>query len=225
MPVRRHRLASIIVPAVFSLLMLGSLAGPAAASSKFKLDLYFASGYERQVDGRTCTAASTAMMLNFIARRDLHLDQMSILRFEQPVDALNDRVQRGSDPLGWSIAATEFSAREDIPSAYAWKAYNSQSAALRTAALAIARYHKPVGLAIWHGGHAVVMTGFEATGNPALGGHWTLTAVYISDPYGAHHARYAPALRSPLNAYLKLDATTRYDKAWYRKYVIIQPLS
>lgn len=221
---RRRRLATIAAPMVFSLLMLGSLAGPAAASSTFKIDLYLSAGYERQVDNRTCTAASTAMMLNFIARKDLHLNQMSILRFEQPNDALNDRVQRGSDPLGWSRAATEFSAREDISTVYAWKAYTSESTALRTAALAIARYHKPVGLVIWHGGHAVVMTGFEATRNPALGGRWTLKAVYITDPYGARHARYSPALRSPLNTYLKLDATTKYDKAWYRKFVIIQPL-
>src|SRR3990172_252081 len=162
------------LPRVAGLILgLALMAGVAPASTEaatpFKMDLYFGSGYERQVDGRTCVAASTAMMLNYIARRDLGLSQMGILNYAQPRDALNDATQRGSDPLGWSRALTYFDTRTGTKFTYLWEAYASQYAALKRAARAIAVTGKPVGLAIWNGRHAVVMTGFEARGAPRLG--------------------------------------------------------
>ncbi len=186
------------------------------------MDLYFRSGYAHQIDNRTCTAASVAMMLNFTARHDLNLYQMSILRYEQTHDVLNDAIQRGSDALGWSRALTYFSTKSGKGSfVYNWKAYNSEYEALKRAAKQIAITHKPVGLAIWHGGHAVVMTGFEATGDPRKGS-FKLTHVWISDPYGAHHRRFT-AKGSPLDIYLQRDATRKFNRAWYGKFVIVIP--
>jgi len=87
-----------LIPTLLALSAVAAIgAGPVGAATSWSRDLYFASGYERQVDSRTCVAGSTAMMLNFIARRDLRLDQMQILRYAQAHDALNDAVQRGSD--------------------------------------------------------------------------------------------------------------------------------
>lgn len=189
------------------------------AATPFKMDLYFGSGYERQIDLRTCTAASTAMMLNFIARRDLGLNQMDILRYEQPRDALNDAIQRGSDPLGWSRALSHFAPRTGTTFTYLWEAHTSEDAALKRAARQIAVTGKPVGLVIMKGRHAVVMTGFEASHDPRQG-DFTLTHVWISDPIASSHKRYTAA-GSPLDKYLELDATPTYDKAWYGKYVII----
>ena len=191
------------------------------AATPFKFDLYFGSSYERQIDGRTCVAASSAMMLNIIAGRDLRLSQMSILRYAQPRDALNDAKQRGSDPLGWSKAMTYFDTRTGSSFTYQWEAYGSAAAALKRAATQMAFTRMPVGLVIWNGRHAVVMTGFEAIGDPRAG-DFTLTHVWISDPIGATHRRYTAA-GSPLNAYLELDATPTYDRAWYKKFVIVAP--
>ncbi len=191
-----------------------------AAASPFKLDLYFASGYERQVDGRACTAGSTAMMLNIIAGRDLKLDQVAILRYARAHDAL--KRSRGSDPLGWSRALTYFSTEAgEVPFTYGWETYGSEYRALKRAARRIAVTGKPVGLVIWYGGHAVVMTGFEATSDPR-DGHFKLTHVWISDPYGSHHHRYTAA-GSPLDPYYQRDATRTYNRAWYGKYVIVVP--
>ena len=191
------------------------------AATPFAMDVYFGSGYERQVDGRTCVAASTAMMLNFIAGRDLRLSQMTILRYAQPRDALNDARQLGSDPLGWSKAMTYYDSRTGGEFTYMWESYTSEYSALKRAATQIAVTGMPVGIVIWNGRHAVVMTGFEATGDPRLG-DFTLTHVWISDPYGSSHRRYTAA-GSPLNQYLELDATPTYDRAWYKKYVIVAP--
>jgi hypothetical protein len=213
-------------PLLALLLALGLIAAgsaPAGAASTYSRDVFFAAGYERQVDSRTCTAAATAMMMNFIARRDLGLSQMAILRYEQPRDALPNSTQRGSDPLGWSRAATYYSNYTIRPTTYRWEAYSTESAALRRAAYQLARYRKAVGLLVQHGQHAVVMTGFTSTRSP-LRGSWKLTGVYYSDPLGSSHT-YVGAAYSPLNTYLELDATPYYDSLWYGKYVVVVPIN
>ena len=40
---------------------------------------------------------------------------------------------------------------------------------------------KPVGLLVRHGTHAMVMTGFSASGNPAHGNGYTLYSIWVSD--------------------------------------------
>lgn len=193
----------------------------ASAAGDFSADTYFSSAYERQIDSRTCTAASTAMMMNILAGRDLNPNQMTILRYAQTHDALNDATQRGSDPLGWATAATRFSRYTIRPTTYRWEAYSTEAAALHRAAYQIMRYGKAVGMLVRHGGHAVVMNGFTSTRNP-LTGPFKVTGVWVSDPYGARNAYYSAA-SSPLDTYLQLDATTTYDQAWYGKYIIIVP--
>ena len=224
MPAHIRRLSAVPLLLVLS---LAWSAVPAPASAwgwdGYTRDLYFAAGYERQVDGRTCTAAGTAMMMNFIARRDLGLNQLSILRFEQPRDALNDRVQRGSDPLGWSKATTYYSRYTGRPTTYSWQAFSSEYAALKDAAARIARFGKPVGLVVQHGRHAVVMTGFKSNRDPNRG-DFRLLSIFVSDPYGYRHVLY-PAADAPLNRYLELDATTTYDRLWYGKYITVAPLN
>jgi len=224
MPAHIRRLSAIPLLLVLSLAW-SVVPAPASAwgSDGYTRDLYFAAGYERQVDGRTCTAAGTAMMMNFIARRDLGLNQLSILRFEQPRDALNDRVQRGSDPLGWSKATSYYSRYTGRPTTYSWQAFSSEYAALKDAAARIARFGKPVGLVVQHGRHAVVMTGFKSNRDPNRG-DFRLLSIFVSDPYGYRHVLY-PAADAPLNRYLELDATTTYDRLWYGKYITVAPLN
>ena len=202
--------------------LLASLGVAPVSAGSFVRDVYFAAGYERQVDSRTCTAASTAMMLNFIGRRDFGFNQLNILRWEQAHDALDDAVQRGSDPLGWSSALTRYSTWTGKPAfTYRWEAYSSESAALKRAVQAIATTRMPIGLLVYHGTHAMVMTGFEASADPRTG-PYKLLNVWVSDPKGYAHRSYA-GTDSPLSTYLELDATLTYDRAWYGKYIIIAP--
>lgn len=210
--------------------LLIALAGasPAAAATlatreatSFTRQLYFSAAYERQIDSRTCTAAATAMMENLIARRDLNLSQLGILAYEQPRDALTNSTQRGSDPLGWSRAATYYSQYTGLPTVYNWEAYSTKSAALSRAAKQLAVTGKPVGFLVMHGQHAVVMTGFISTADPRRSA-FSVSYVWISDPNGYSLAGYSAA-SVPLDTYLQLDATTTYDNYWYGKYVIIVP--
>ncbi|HET9346811.1 MAG TPA: C39 family peptidase [Candidatus Limnocylindrales bacterium] len=219
MPARLRRL----LLAVPLLLVLLGFAGPAgsSAATQFYAHTYFASAYERQIDSRTCVAASTAMMMNIMNGHDMNFSQLTILRYAQKHDALNDAVQRGSDPLGWSLAASYFSQNTIRPTTYRWEAYDTESAALRRAATQIVRYGKAVGLLVKNGGHAVVMTGYTATANP-LKGPFKLTGIYYSDPLGPRHQYVTPG-NSPLSKYLQTDATATYDRLWYGKYIVIVP--
>lgn len=201
--------------------LLSSVSPAPVEAGLYRKDLYFSAGYERQIDSRTCTAAGTAMMLNFIARRDLNLNQSYILAWEQDHDTLDDRVQKGSDPLGWARAMTYFSTRAGKGAfTYRWEAYSTEYIALKHAARVIAEEGKPVGLLTSNGRHAMVMTGFEATRDPRRG-DFKLVNVWVSDPIGYKHRLYAAA-ESPLNKYLELDAIpVYYDQAWYGRYVIV----
>ena len=222
-PGQTHRRRTGLAALVLGLAFVAGFTPPSAsAGSGFKKDLYFSGGYERQVDSRTCTSASTAMMLNFIARRDLDLGQLYMLRWAQTRDALVDSRQRGTDPLGWSRMLTNFSSRAGKGYfRYHWEAYGSEYSALKRAAKQIAVTNKPVGLLVQNGRHAVVMTGFESSGDPRKG-DFKLTHVWVSDPYGSRHVRYTTS-GSPLNKYLETDATSEYDKAWYGKYILVVP--
>lgn len=217
----RYRIR-VLIAATAIAVALAAIAPATADAGTYRRDVYRSDLYEHQVDGRTCVAASTAMMLNFVARRDLGLSQSAILRYAQPRDALNDAIQRGTDGLGWSKAATYFSPRSGDPTTYRVEAYDTEMRALRRAALQIARLGKAVGVTVSHGRHAVVMTGFEATADPRSGS-FTLLRVWLSDPYGTHHAVY-PATATPLDTYLELDATPYWDARWYGHYVIVAPL-
>jgi hypothetical protein len=219
MPARFRRLL-LAVPLVLALL---GFVGPAtsSAATEFHANTYFRSAYERQIDSRTCVAASIAMMLNILHGRDLNFNQLTILRYAQPRDALNNAVQRGTDPLGWSLAASYFSQNTRRPTTYQWETFGTETNALRRAAEQITRYGKPVGLLVQGGRHAAVMTGFKATANP-LAGPYELTGIYYSDPLGPRN-QYVSAADSPLTRYLQLDATAKYDEAWYRRYIVIVP--
>ncbi len=226
-PRRDRRVRRVLRSAVASIALAAWLVAlvvaPAAAATPYSRDLYFSAGYEHQIDGKSCTAASVAMMMNFIARRDLNLNQSTILAYEKPRDALPDATQHGSDPLGWSRGATYYSSTTGLPTTYRWEAYSTAAAAIRRAASQLAITSKPVGFLVSHGTHAMVMTGFTASVNPARRTSFVMSTVWLSDPNGAHHVEYS-AWATPLNTYLQLDATSTYDALWYGKYVIVVPL-
>ena len=58
---------------------------------------------------------------------------------------------------------------------------DSLDEAMLVAARAMRRTGRPVGLLVWRGRHAWVMSGFQATGDPMLAGS-RITAALIEDP-------------------------------------------
>ena len=78
--------------------------------------------------------------------------------------------------------------------------------AVKTAARALAETGKPVGLVVWAGHHAWLMTGFEANGDPGLEGA-KVTGVRVMDPLYPHRSKWG---RAPApDRLIGLDALAR----------------
>jgi hypothetical protein len=59
-------------------------------------------------------------------------------------------------------------------------------AALQAAARAIRATNRPVGLVMWTGRHAWVMSGFTSLGDPAVHAEFEVTGVRVLDPLYPH---------------------------------------
>ena len=57
---------------------------------------------------------------------------------------------------------------------------------LRLAAASIRQTNRPVGLLVWRGRHAWVMSGFRATADPLRSSDYTVTAAIVMDPLYPH---------------------------------------
>ncbi len=143
-----------------------------------KLDLFRASAFAPQQAWTWCVAASTQMMVNLIdGASDASYDgQLNILDYAHDNDELSDS-HAGAGLIGWQEALDKFSATP-----YEVETVGSLQDAVNLAALRMRLTNRPVGLAVHDTTHAWVMTGFEATADPAFGPGFMVTAVYVSGP-------------------------------------------
>jgi hypothetical protein len=95
----------------------------------------------------------------------------------------------GASPVGWTATLNDLGLGP-----YRLVSAPTFDAALTTAARAIQKTRKPVGLVMWAGRHAWVMTGFEATGNPRRDPDARVTRILVMDPLYPHGSRWG---RSP----------------------------
>jgi hypothetical protein len=79
--------------------------------------------------------------------------------------------------VGWAAGLNELGAGP-----YRLVGTTTIDEALGAAAKAIRDTGKPVGLLMWQGRHAWVMSGFEATADPAASDSFQVTAAYVLDP-------------------------------------------
>ena len=93
----------------------------------------------------------------------------------------------GANPIGWAAMLNELGLGP-----YRLVSRPDFDAAVRTAARALAETGKPVGLVVWAGHHAWVMTGFEASGDPRLKGA-RVTRVRVMDPLYPHRSKWGRA--------------------------------
>ena len=103
--------------------------------------------------------------------------------------------------------------------------------ALLTAARAMRQTGKPVGLLMWRGRHAWVMSGFRATGDPLVTGT-RVTAVYVEDPLYPHGSSVwgpSPQPGAALTVaelgrqYVPRRTSNRFGSALSGKYVLVLP--
>jgi hypothetical protein len=163
------------------LLLLTTAPSVTAAPSKaFRLDLGTRSDYVAQTNIVQCVGASMQMMLNMIGPRtdrtastQLRLQRLARKWSGQRPDG---RQRKGASVRGWAAGLNLVGAGP-----YRVVGLETIDEAMLTAARAMRQTGKPVGLLMWRGRHAWVMSGFKATRDPVLPGA-KVTAAIVEDP-------------------------------------------
>lgn len=194
------------------------------------VDLYRKGVFSSQATIRWCVAASIQMMLNIIRDQQDHTydNQLRYIQYARLHDGYPPgSAAKGTDAQGWVVALNHFGGS----TSYHWVASQRFKWALRSAVRQLRRTGKPVGLVVAHSTHAWVMTGFDATADPATTSAFRVEHVYVMGPLYPRqpHNGYDPPpdkrlsvtqLRNFLNRYYD---TRRPKNPWQGSFVTIQP--
>jgi len=168
--------------------------GPGAAQV-FRMNLGERRDFVAQANFVQCVGASVQMMLN-VMRPGADRSAATQARLQRLARGWSGPRPDGTSRKGAGIRGWEASLEIRGGGPYRIVGKKTLQEALRAAALAIRTYHRPVGLLVWRGRHAWVMTGFEATADPASGRPFTVTRAYILDPLYPHgSAAWGPSPR------------------------------
>ncbi len=156
-----------------------------------------------------CVAASIQMMRNIILDETDYspATQHSIWRQSRALSVYTG--DGGADPYGWSRIMAPLGL-----GLYRIYGGTTMVDTIHAAARALAQSGRPVGLTVYSGGHAWVLSGVTATRDPAVTDDFTVLTVSISDPLWAlsHHA---PGTKAPSTwltmAQLKAAFTPYHD--------------
>ncbi|MGP0223172.1 hypothetical protein [Paenarthrobacter sp. NCHU4564] len=156
---------------------------PPPLPGPFALNLYQEGDFVPQYTFDWCVAASIQMAHNLMddtggaqwAGRAQQNELWDMAR------ARSSNSFNGANPLGWAQVQTEVGLGP-----YEVVSIPDYQDALRTAARAITETGRPVGLVMWSGRHAWVMSGFESVGDPALFTDFSVTGIHVLDPLYPH---------------------------------------
>jgi hypothetical protein len=152
---------------------------PPPKAGRFVIDLYDEGDFVPQARADWCVPASILAMMNMT---DADGDR------PRPTQRKLDRLARtlstprlrgaGSEPEGWAGSLDRLGVGP-----YEVRAERTRAAAIAAAARALRLTGRPVGLLMWRGAHAWVMSGFRATADPAYRDDFRVTDVYVVDPW------------------------------------------
>jgi hypothetical protein len=152
----------------------------AVQSKAFHLDLGSRTDYVAQTNLVQCVGASMQMMLNMMNPRN-DRSAATQLRLQKLARAWsgpsrNGRIRQGASVRGWALGLTMMGGGP-----YRVVGADSIQDALLLAARAMRKTGRPVGLLVWRGRHAWVMSGFKASKDPLVPGA-RVTAAMVEDP-------------------------------------------
>ncbi|GAA3271362.1 hypothetical protein [Paenarthrobacter aurescens] len=152
---------------------------PPAVPQAFALNLYQEGDFVPQYTFDWCVAASIQMAHNLIDDTGGGTWTSSAQQSElwEMARARSSNSFNGANPRGWAQVLTEVGMGP-----YSVVSIAGYEDALQTASRAIAETGRPVGLVMWSGRHAWVMSGFESVGDPAQFPEFQVTGVRVLDP-------------------------------------------
>lgn len=193
------------------------------------VDLYRPGVYAVQQTWHWCVAAGVQIMRNIVHRvaNRSTTQQRRYFRYMRGHDRYAIPVRHGVDPAGWAAGLRRF-----VDPRYRLVTSGSFTSALRSAVRNLRRTNLPVGIAVAHGNHAWVLTGFSATADPAKTKNFKVTSVRVTGPlWGRQNRRYGYDMRpnSRLTRKQLRSFFTRWHyapirMAWEGRFVSIQPI-
>lgn len=123
-----------------------------------------------------CVGASLQMTLNIATDRDSD-SRARQKRLWEMAQARSNSPWGGANPVGWTATLNDLGVGP-----YVLVSIPEFDDAVRLAASAIKQTKRPVGLVMWQGRHAWLMTGFESRGDPTRDDRSRVTGVRVVDP-------------------------------------------
>jgi hypothetical protein len=216
---------------------------PRPAPGAFSMNLFSPGDFVHQQTEYWCVAAAVQTMSNIIidgapdrSRRFQERLHFMGRRLDREEDAYwremagPARWRQGLHGLGLDDWTGMLNARGHGP--YGIERAETRKQAIRMAARAIRLSGKPVGLVVWRGAHAWVMSGFRATADPAHSKGFTVKRAIIQDPWypdvsSIWGASRPPGSRVPVAAlaedYLPYDRPGRRHPKRDGKFLLILP--
>lgn len=179
--VARRRLGSGVAAALTLAVALSgagwSVGAASAAETPFEINIYRSKAFVSQATKKLCVAGAMQTMLNMTLPEQDHSGafQKQIARIARE---LSNGPTPGTEPLGWARGLEELGAGH-----YSVRVVKTRSEAVRLAAISLRQTRRPVGLLAWYGAHAWVMHGFVSDRDPALTEDFTVSGLFISDPW------------------------------------------
>jgi len=180
------RVAPRLVALLAALLCLSGVAATnvAAASAQGKtayhIDLYRQGTFATQYRWTWCVGASSEAMLNIIrgTSNTSLARQRALVTYAMKHDGFPNSDTGGSDATGWTNALNHYGGG----GTYHVVMSTNFRQAVRRAVKALRRTGEPVGLLVMGGRHAWVLSGFDATADPAATNNFEITDVYVLGP-------------------------------------------
>jgi len=176
--------------------------GGGRSAKRQSVNLATAADFVPQYTSYWCVGASIQMASAVITgdRDEARRTQRTVWQLAR--DHSLDSPYGGANPQGWTAALNELGLGP-----YRLVSRPTFDEAVSTAARAMAETGRPVGLVMWAGRHAWLMTGFESRGDPRADGSARVTGVRVMDPLYPGKTRWG---RSPApNTLIALDTLAR----------------
>jgi hypothetical protein len=152
----------------------------AAEAEPFAMNLYRKGDFVAQYTFEWCVGASLQMALNMATTRS-HTSRADQQQLWEMARDRSFSPFGGANPIGWTAVLNELGVGP-----YELVSIPTLDEALTTAAKAIRATKRPVGLVMWRGRHAWVMSGFESTADPRFSDDFDVSGIRVLDPLYPH---------------------------------------
>lgn len=158
----------------------GAPAEPEVEHGPFAMNLFRKGDFVPQYTFEWCVGASLQMMRNLTDAKVTRSRATQQKYWEMARD-LSSSPFGGANPRGWTAVLNELGYGP-----YKLVSIPKYKDALRVAASAMRDTGRPVGLVMWKGRHAWVMSGFTSDADPRGGDDFDVTGVRVLDPLYPH---------------------------------------